>query len=286
MSNSPPLPSVAVYGLGIIGNQAADHIAKAGYPLTTWSRNPRDRSDFESDAATAASGSQIIALYLKDAPAVRDILEQIRGHLSSEVTLINHATIDLATTDLLQSECANAGADFFNAPFTGSKVAAGNAALVYYAGGAQSVLERLRPYLQVTSSRIMETPSPQAATVLKLTTNLISASTVQALAEGLRLNLAHGIAAETYLESIEPNACASVLASMKVPSMAAGDFDPHFSLSNMLKDARYMLDLADRAEIETPGIATTADQMQKLNDAGLGELDFSVLFRQFESSSS
>jgi 3-hydroxyisobutyrate dehydrogenase-like beta-hydroxyacid dehydrogenase len=71
---------------------------------------------------------------------------------------------------------------------------------------------------------------------------------------------------------------------MKVPSMAAGDFDPHFSLSNMLKDARYMLDLADRAGVQTPGIATTAEQMQKRNDAGEGEQDFSVLFRQFEAN--
>lgn len=286
MTDSSPLPSVTVYGLGIIGAQAADHIAAAGYPLTTWSRSPRDRADFKADAAGAASSAKIIALYLKDVPAVRDILGQIRPHLAPGISVVNHATIDLATTDLLQAECSAAGASFLNAPFTGSKVAAGKAALVYYTGGDQTDLEHLRPFLEVTSARIMETPSPQAATVLKLTTNLISASTVQALAEGLRLNLAHGIPADTYLESIEPNACASVLASMKVPSMAAGDFEAHFSLSNMLKDARYMLDLATRAQIETPGIATTANQMQKLNDAGLGELDFSVLYRQFDSSPS
>lgn len=63
--------------------------------------------------------------------------------------------------------------------------------------------------------------------------------------------------------------------------MATGDYNPHFSLSNMLKDARYMLDLAQRAELKTPGIANTADQMQKRNDLGEGESDFSILYRQF-----
>lgn len=283
MSDTSDLPSVAVFGLGIIGSRAADHIAAAGYPLRTWSRSPRERDDFETDPAVAAESADLIALYLKDVPAVRDIFEKIRNSLGAGKTMVNHATIDHETTAFLVEECAKLGCDFLNAPFTGSKVAAGNGALVYYAGGEAAVLERLRPFLEATSSQIMEVPSPLAATVLKLTTNLITASTVQALAEGLKITQAHDISAETYLESIKPNACASVLANMKVPSMAAGDYDPHFSLSNMLKDARYMLDLAERAGLETPGIANTAEQMQRRNDLGEGEQDFSILFRQFDA---
>lgn len=215
---------------------------------------------------------------------MREIFEKVRPHLAGK-TLINHATIDLPTTEFLATECANLGCSFLNAPFTGSKVAAGKGELVYYAGGDPKLIARLRPLLETTSCEIMEVDSPEAATVLKLTTNLISASTVQALAEGLKLNLAHGISAETFQKAIAPNACASVLASMKVPSMAAGDFDAHFSLSNMLKDARYALDLAERSGLATPGIATTATRMQDLDDAGFGDNDFSVLFRQFDHSS-
>ncbi len=281
MANAAPLPTVAVYGLGIIGSRAAEHLARAGYPLRTWSRSVRDRDDFVSDAAEAAAGAEVLALYLKDAPAVRTVFEAVRPRLGPGVTVLNHATIDLDTTDWLADECHSAGADFFNAPFTGSKVAAGKGALVYYAGGSPALLAKLRPLLEATSCRILEVADARAATVLKLTTNLISASTVQALAEGLALNAAHGNDAATYLEAIKPNACASVLAEMKVPGMAAGDFDPHFSLSNMLKDARYMLDLSAKAGIETPGIATTAEQMQRLDEAGHGEKDFSVLYRQF-----
>lgn len=282
MSEPTPLPAVALFGLGIIGAQAADRIAAAGYPLRTWSRHPRERRDFESDPAKASASADVIAIYLKDGPAVRALFETIRPALRTGATVVNHATVDLDTTSYLEAECRRVGSPFLNAPFTGSKVAAGKGALVYYAGGEKDVLDRLRPFLAATSTQIIEAGTPAAATVLKLTTNLISASTVQALAEGLKLNLAHGVSARAYLEAIEPNACASVLASMKVPSMAAGDFDPHFSLSNMLKDARYMLDLAKRAGLETPGIATTAAQMQKLDEAGHGREDFSVLFRQFE----
>ncbi|HBM76563.1 MAG TPA: hypothetical protein DD438_00520 [Verrucomicrobiales bacterium] len=281
MNQNQPLPTVAILGLGIIGSQAADHIATGGYPSITWSRSARDRSDFEPDPKAAADKADIIVCYLKDVEAVRKTFETIKPVLCPEKTFINHATIDYETTEYLVSECERKGCAFLNAPFTGSKVAAGKASLVYYAGGDESLIDRLQPFLQTTSAHVMRVPSPLAATILKLTTNLITASTVQALAEGLSINIAHGIPAHTYLSAIDPNACASALIEMKGPTMTEGDYDPHFSLSNMLKDARYMLDLAERAGLETPGIANTTAQMQKRNDLGEGERDFSILFRQF-----
>ena len=98
----------------------------------------------------------------------------------------------------------------------------------------------------------------------------------------MRINQSFGVSPELFLEAVNTNACDSVLANMKIPSMAQGDFDPHFSLANMLKDARYAMDLASRSGLETPGIAATAGQMQKLTDAGFGDQDFSVLYRQFD----
>ena len=281
MNHHPPLPTVAILGLGIIGSQAASHIAAAGYPSVTWSRSRRERPDFEPDAGVAADKAEIIVCYLKDVKAVRGTFESIKPFLGPGKTFINHATVDYETTDYLVNECAQINCAFLNAPFTGSKIAAGNASLVYYAGGEEELINRLHPFLEATSNKVMRVSSPLAATILKLTTNLITASTVQALAEGLSINIAYGISAETYLAAIDPNACASPLIEMKGPAMAQGDYDPHFSLSNMLKDARYMIDLAERAGLETPGIENTASQMQKRNDLGEGESDFSILFRQF-----
>ena len=46
------------------------------------------------------------------------------------------------------------------------------------------------------------------------------------------------------------------------------------------------VDLARRSGLDTPGIDTTARQMQKLTDAGFGDEDFSTLYRQFASNDS
>lgn len=285
---TPPTktPSLAVYGLGIIGSRVADLLSAASYPLGTWSRSSRSRPDFDDDAAALADRSEVILFFLKDAPAVRETFEAIRPTLRSGKSLINHATIDLETTLFLESECRAAGCGFLNAPFTGSKVAAGNGKLVYYCGGDSSVLEDLRPILDVSSPQIIPMDSASQATVVKLTTNLISACTVQALAESLRISRAHGVPAETLLDAIQGNACGSALAAMKVPTMEAEDYDPHFSLSNMLKDSRYAIDLAEKAGLNTPAIRCVSKEMDTLNRKGLGEQDFSILNSQFKSDNS
>jgi len=283
MPAHPSAPSIAVFGLGIIGSRVADLLVAAGHKVGTWSRSPRPRPDFQSDPAALAERSHVLLCFLKDVPAVRETLAAIRPHLSPTKIFVNHATIDLETTQLLEKECQAAGCGFLNAPFTGSKMAAQNGRLVYYAGGKTSTLEQLRPILEASAQQIIPMESAAHATIIKLTTNLISACTVQALAESLRLSQAHGISADTLLAAIQGNACGSVLAGMKIPSMAAEDYDPHFSLSNMLKDSRYAIDLAARAGLNTPALRCVSDQMAALNDQGLGEFDFSILNSQFSS---
>jgi 2-hydroxy-3-oxopropionate reductase len=118
--------------------------------------------------------------------------------------------------------------------------------------------------------------------VLKLATNLISACTVQAMAESLAIATHHGVSAECLMQAVSENACASALTAMKFPSMAAGDYEAHFSMANMGKDSRYMLALAESAGLTTPAIEAVSKRMGELCDAGLGDLDFSALAKPYQ----
>ena len=69
---------------------------------------------------------------------------------------------------------------------------------------------------------------------------------------------------------------------MKLPTMAKGDFDTHFSLSNMLKDSRYALELA--SGLDTPAIAAVSERMKQLCEEGLADLDYSALAKPYLDS--
>lgn len=272
---------VAVLGLGIIGSRACSRLAEAGWQLASWNRTPKGQPHEAATPEEAILGASIISIYLKDVPAVREVVERIAPFLKSGQIVLNHATLDLDTTRWLEEISTAAGCQFLDAPFTGSKVASANGQLIYYIGGEAALAGQLDDYLAITSKGRLFCGAVGTATVVKLATNLISACSVQAMAEALAIATSHGVSAECLIGAVSQNASASVLSGMKLPTMASGDFETHFSLSNMGKDTRYMLALADSVGLQTPAIAAVSKRMGELSASGLGELDYSAVAKPY-----
>ena len=203
------------------------------------------------------------------------------GALAPGTMVLNHSTVDLETTMWLDAWCRERRCRFLDAPFTGSKVAAGGGQLVYYIGGDPDLVAELDSYLSATSRSRLHCGPVGAATMIKLATNLISACTVQAMAEALAITTRHGVPAERLIEAVAENVSGSPLAAMKFPTMVAGNFETHFSLSNMGKDTRYMVALAQSAGLETPAIRAVSQRLADLCDQGLGDLDYSALAKPY-----
>lgn len=277
MSSQAP---AAILGLGIIGSRAFGCLQQAGWPVKCWNRTPKQLSAEAATPADAIRGAKWISVYLKDAPAIRAVMAELASELQAGQVVLNHSTIDLETTQWLAALCRDRGVGFLDAPFTGSKMAAQNAKLVYYLGGDAELIREAEPYLRHTAQDLLICGAIGAATVVKLATNLISACTVQALAEAQAIAIHHNVPVDLFNDAVSRNACASTLSGMKLPSMAAGDFDTHFSLGNMCKDSRYVLELAKN--LETPAIAAVSARMGELCDKGLADLDYSALAKAYQ----
>ncbi|MEO8613636.1 MAG: NAD(P)-dependent oxidoreductase [Luteolibacter sp.] len=282
--NDLSVKRVAVLGLGIIGSRACSRLAGAGWQVTGWNRTPKGLPGEAGSPEAAAEGAAIISIYLKDVPAVREVVGRIGPFLKPGQTILNHATVDLETTKWLDEICSERGCRFLDTPFTGSKVASAGGQLFYYVGGDAALAKELESFLGVTGRGQLYCGDVGTATVLKLATNLISACTVQAMAESLALATHYGVSADCLIKAVSENASASGLTAMKFPLMAAGNYETHFSLANMGKDSRYMLALSHAAGLETPAIEAVSKRMGELCDHGLGELDFSVLAKPYLES--
>ena len=279
--SAPVSDKAAVLGLGIIGSRALARLVDVGWNVAAWNRSPKGLAGETRNPDEAVDGAAVVSLYLKDAPAVRAVMENISSSLRAGQVVLNHSTLDLETTLWLETLCASKGCRFLDAPFTGSKVAAGKGELVYYIGGDAALADELESYLSITSRSRIFCGAVGSATVVKLATNLISACTVQAMAEALAISTGHGVPAQCLIDAVAQNASGSALTAMKFPTMAAGNFETHFSLSNMGKDSRYMLALAESAGVETPAIAAVSARMAELCDSGLGDLDYSALVKPY-----
>ncbi len=273
--------NAAILGLGIIGSRALSRLQEAGWQVKAWNRTPKGLPGEAATPEEAIAGAGVISLYLKDREAVRGIMEQLAPALEAGQIVLNHATVDLETTRWLADLCAEHGCEFLDTPFTGSKNASAGGQLVYYTGGDPALAEKVAPYLAVTSKSLLPCGDIGGATVVKLATNLVSACIVQALAEALAISVKHGVPARSFIDAVGVNAHASGLTAMKLPGMASGDFETHFSMSNMWKDSSYAVTLAEEAGLDTPAIKAVSARMLELCGEGLGDLDFSALAKPY-----
>jgi 3-hydroxyisobutyrate dehydrogenase-like beta-hydroxyacid dehydrogenase len=268
---------VGVLGLGIIGARVAEKLRAAGHEVFVWNRTPKPMPNFLGSPAEVAEQVSLIQIFVRDDAALLQVLEAARPALGRKHLVMNHATVSPEATRAAAALCAECEADFLDAPFTGSKMAAQNGQLAYYVGGPVPLLERARPVLEASSSSILPMGEVGDATVVKITTNLISASIVKAVIEAAQITQAQGVGLEHLLEGLKVNANFSPLIGMKLPGMMKGDFAAHFSLKNMLKDADFARALAAEKGIKTEVLDATAALMRQRLDEGKGELDFSVM---------
>ena len=273
---------MGVAGLGIIGSRVAGNLRAKGFGVRVYNRTPKENEPgFTDSVEVLARECEVIQIFVRDVKALREVIAAMSPALGKGKTIINSATVSLTATKEVAKQVKKTGADFLDAPFTGSRDAAANGQLVYYAGGSAKVLERVRPVLEASAKAVLPTGDIGSATVLKIATNMVSAVTVQALAEALGVVESAGVPAAMFLQAMEHNANCSGLVRMKLPAMIARDFTPHFSLKNMLKDARYALALAGQGGMEVPVLTAAAACMAGLEAAGRGDEDYSVLAEHY-----
>lgn len=269
--------NVGILGLGIIGSRVAENLRKAGHEVFVWSRSARPVPNFLSSPREVAEAAGIIQIFVRDSAALIEAIEDMKPALKAGHLVMNHATVSKKATLEAAKLVEATGAVFLDAPFTGSKMAAQNGKLCYYIGGNDLMLERAKPVLEASAAKILPLGGIGDAMVLKIVTNLVSAVIVEAVAEAAAITKANDIPLERLHEALESNANYSTLIGMKLPTLIHGDFEPHFSLRNMLKDADFARELAAEAKLNAPALDCTAAVMRKGVEDGKGDLDFSVI---------
>ena len=270
-----------IIGLGIVGSRVAKNLRSAGVHTYVWSRSPKPEPNFLGSATEVAKLAPFVQIFVRNGHDLLEVVQAMLPALTPEHIITNCATVDLESTHQAAALVQETGAAFLDCPFTGSKDAAEAGALNYYVGGDVETLERARPLLEHSSANIVPIGEIGQATIVKIATNMVTATTVQVLSEALAVCANHGVAPETFQMAVENNACNSKVAGMKLPAMIAGNYEPHFSLNNMFKDSQFALTLAKAVGVDIPALATTAGSMYQTIKAGHGEEDFCSIFTRF-----
>jgi 3-hydroxyisobutyrate dehydrogenase len=276
--------NVAVLGTGIMGGGAVQSLLRNRIHTTVWNRSPdKARSLVDAGAswadspAAAVTDADVVFSFLADDSASRAVWLGDNGVLQAMkagAIAVESGTMSVSWIKRLGFEALRHGVRFFDAPVTGSKIAAANGQLVLLMGGDLEDIDRARPALEAISSEQIHFGPIGAGSIYKLINNMLAASHLAALGEGLELARRAGLNMETVAQAIPSGPAASRIVMMKLQNAIQHTHDDvHFALRLMLKDVDYALVLGRDLGINMDIIARTQTQFAKAAAMGLADKD-------------
>ena len=276
--------NISVLGLGIIGSAWAKNLIADGHRVRCWNRTPKTFPNFYPSIQEAVDGAEFIFIVVADPPAVESVLDQIEPTLGPGKMVIQSSTISARWTLEFARRVLKTGAQYLEAPFTGSKLGAEQRQTFYYLGGDAAVVARAQPVLEPISGKILHIGPLGSASSLKLAMNLNIAGIAETLCESLALCRKAGISDDVYFAALSGNVARSGVADLKESKLRKHDYSPQFSLKHMAKDLRLTLETANELSIKLGEAEFLKNQVyDKGMAAGWGDDDFIGLMRLLDN---
>jgi len=284
---------IGVIGLGIMGSAMAKNLARAWHDVRVWNRGPdRMRALRESGCKTAVSPRDMadrcpVALVMVTDPAAVDaVLEGPDGWFAGKCAgklLINSSTVSVKYACGLAARCAARKVRFIDAPVAGSKAQAEAAQLIFLTGGEKAEIEAAKPFLLHMGKTVIYAGAAGNGSALKLCINLIIGQMTSCLAESVTLAKTLGLAPELIFETLHASPVLDCgYFRIKEKNLLAENYAPAFSMSNILKDVKFMLEEADARGQNLPVTAALKELLQRGCDSGLRGLDLSAMAKTLE----
>ncbi|MEU7718469.1 nuclear transport factor 2 family protein [Streptomyces tibetensis] len=248
--------TIAVLGLGRMGEAIATRLATQGWDVVGWTRSGRTSGAVKTtgDPNDAVADADLVVLALFDGPACRQVLDDVRGSLRTDTIVLNTSTIAPAEASRLARKL---GPAYVHAPVLGSVPAAAAGTLQILAAACQDALDRVRPVLEALGT-IRHVDDASTAAALKLIANHSLAGAVLALRDSLRQADALDLPRAQVLDVLELGQLGGLVAR-KRPFLAdqPGAVTAEFTIGALAKDMALLAAASNTPLRSAAGLADT-----------------------------
>jgi len=270
-----------------MGLPMARNIAKAGIEVRAWNRSREKAEPLTEDgielfetAAEAAAGASVVLTILSDADAVTSAMEGSDGVLAGaedEALWLQMSTIGIEGTERCATLAEEHGLTLVDAPVVGTKQPAEQGKLTVLASGPEEARERCEPIFDPISQKAVWLGEAGTGTRMKLVINSWLLSLVEGLAETVAFAEGIDIDPDQFLETIAGGPIDNAYAQMKGRMMIERSFEPAFKLELAAKDARLVLEAAQRHDLDLPMLDVIRSQLEDAAEEH-GEKDMSAAY--------
>jgi 3-hydroxyisobutyrate dehydrogenase len=264
-SIEPGKTALGWIGTGVMGRWMAGHLLQAGFRLTVYNRT-RSKAEpllqagaqWASSPRQVAEASEVIFTMVGFPADVREVIlgpDGVLAGCSPGKIVVDMTTSQPALAVEIAEKAAERGVIALDAPVTGGDVGAREARLSIMIGGDAEAAEALRPCFQCMGKTIVYHGPPGSGQHAKLANQVLIASQMVALCEGLLYAYKAGLDLEKVLQSVSAGAASSWALQNLAPRILAGNFDPGFFVEHFIKDMGIALEEARRMGLALPGLA-------------------------------
>lgn len=288
---SDTMRSIGWIGTGVMGASMAGHLLKAGHRIRLHTRTRAKAATLLDAGASwaetplaAAEGADAVISMVGYPDDVRQVYlgdGSVQGVLAAArpPSLI----IDMTTSrPSLAHEIAQAaiakGVQSLDAPVSGGDIGARNAKLSIMVGGEASAVERAMPIFRLLGTTIVHHGAPGSGQHAKMVNQILIASTMVGVCEGLLYAERAGLDATKVIESVGSGAAGSWSINNLGPRIVRGDFTPGFFVEHFLKDLSIAISEAEKLQLDLPGLALAKRLYELARQDGHARLGTQSLF--------
>jgi 3-hydroxyisobutyrate dehydrogenase len=247
-----------------MGSLMVSHLLAKGHDVTVTTRTRQraalllERGATWADTpAAAASGADAVFSMVGYPADVREVMLGPDGVFSAArrgALVVDMTTSDPSLARAIHATAARAGIHSLDAPVSGGDVGARNATLSIMVGGDVEAVELAAPLLN-TMGTFVHQGGPGAGQDTKMVNQILIASNMVGICEGLLYGHRAGLDLTAVLESVGGGAASSWGLSNLAPRMLTEDFAPGFAVDHFLKDMEIALDRSRELNLAMPGLA-------------------------------
>ena len=285
--------TIGFLGIGIMGTQMARRLAEAGHRVVAWNRT-RAKAEalaahgvaVAATAAEAARGATTLVVLLSSGPVCEEVLLDggVLDAMAPGGRVIVMSSIPVAAAERLGAAAEARGLDFLDAPVSGGERGAAAGTLTVMAGGRDDVFEAARPVLAVFGRATRIGPIGTGS-LAKLVNQMLVASTIAAVAEGLLLAERGGADPAKVREALLGGFADSTILRQHGERMIAENWVPGGRATVQLKDTSTALAQARALGLDLPLIGLVDGLYADLVAHGDGDLDHAALIREIRRRS-
>lgn len=270
---------IGFIGAGLMGHGMAANLLGAGYPVTVIAhRNRAPIDDLVGKGAVEAknltdlaTNATIIHICAPGSPQVEAVIASLLPALQPDTVIIDCSTSDPSSTIRLTERLAQADCHMADAPLGGTPVQAEAGELSTMIGATDAIYARIKPVIDGWAKTVVHLGEPGTGHKMKLLNNFLSLGYGALYAEALALSRKVGISTAQFDSVIRGSRMDCGFYQTFMGYAVEGNREAHkFTLTNALKDMRYLEAMADDALLANP-IGNAVKNSYAMAHAGGGD---------------